>query len=126
MTHVSDVCGCSCQVHASKGTIKCHDNDAGLTKLYGKDAGSCLSAAASGVGCSMNGVANLCQCSCMKHRRRAQVDNADLLSGHALAHLTSTTCPWDQFDDRLADVSKTCCSVAGSQCKGTVQCRCRL
>eukprot|EP01047_Picozoa_sp_COSAG01_P132737 COSAG01_NODE_62657_length_283_cov_1.304348_1_plen_56_part_10 len=50
MTHVSDVCGCACRVHGSKGKIACHDNDLGLTKLYGKEAGSCLSAAASGVG----------------------------------------------------------------------------
>jgi hypothetical protein len=111
-------------VHGSKGKILCHDNDAGLTKLYGKDAGSCLSAAASGVGCTMKGVANLCQCSCKKHRRRVQVDNAAILNGLALTHLTGKQCPWDQFDDRLADVSKSCCSVAGAKCSGSVPSAC--
>eukprot|EP01047_Picozoa_sp_COSAG01_P068275 COSAG01_NODE_9830_length_2329_cov_12.118834_3_plen_150_part_01 len=121
MTHVTSLCGCACRTQGSKGQIGCHDNDVGLTKLYGKDAGTCLSAAASGVGCTMHGVANLCQCSCgHRHRRRAQAKNVDLYPKLPGTHLTSSQCPWDQFDDRLAEVSKACCSVAGDKCTNSV------
>ena len=78
---VSDFCGCSCKVQASKGTIACVDDNDGLRKM-GYTGLSCLNAASSTIGCSMSGVANLCQCSCSKdqHRRRAQAGPAKLCS----------------------------------------------
>jgi|EP01047_Picozoa_sp_COSAG01_P067460 hypothetical protein len=128
MSHVQAICQCSCRDHQ----VQCHDNDDGLRELYGAKSGTCLSAASSNMGCTMYGVANMCQCSCAQrklhehaaqggHRRRAQLSHVSFLPGASHNHVTSTTCKWDTFDDRLGDIDKVCCPRG---CKGTVPSAC--
>jgi hypothetical protein len=134
MVGVTEICDCSC---APTGVEPppCSDNDAGLAELMGDPTFTCLAAAASGTGCAMAGVGDLCKCACpqqqpdgggghRRNRRRQLQDTSHLMiPPPSAALISSENCPMEEFFPRLQSATRVCCAGQGG-CSGTVPLAC--
>jgi hypothetical protein len=139
MVGVPEICGCSCASQTGGAAPRCIDNNAGLAELMGDPSFTCLAAAASGFGCGMVGVGNLCQCACpdddagagpppggghrRNERRRLQDANHLMVPSNVGELISSETCPMGEFLPRLQTVTNICCAAQGG-CTGNVPLAC--